>query len=293
MNLAELVLPERVVIPLEQTTLAGAVETLIERLIATEVVDDPEKLRSRVHEARGEDIVSLGGRAFIMHYRTDAVADLDLAIGIAPVPIVRQLGENEVQEARIVLLLLAPPRAAARYLQVLGAFVRLLSTPEVVEQFLDAASPQALIALPALQEAELPEQLAVRDIMTEHPRTVTPDTLLRDAARDMVRARIGGLPVVDSDGLLLGILSERELLRHLLANAYLGGAPHQSAAELARRTVRDVMTRQVLGVSPDQPLAEAASLMANKDIGRVPVVREGRLVGLLTRGEIVRKLIGY
>ena len=52
------------------------------------------------------------------------------------------------------------------------------------------------------------------------------------------------------------------------------------------------MTRQVLCVSPDQPLAEVASLMMNKDVERVPVVRDGRLVGFLTRGDIVRKLIG-
>jgi len=59
-----------------------------------------------------------------------------------------------------------------------------------------------------------------------------------------------------------------------------------------RRLVREVMTRQVLCVSPDQPLAEVASLMTNKDVDRVPVVRDGMLVGFLTRGDIVRKLIG-
>ncbi|HET7564756.1 MAG TPA: CBS domain-containing protein [Gemmatimonadaceae bacterium] len=293
MRLSELVLPERVIVPLLETTLDGAVGALVERLIATDAVTDPEKLRGRVHEQRGEDIVALGDRAFIMHYRTDAVTHLDLGIGVAPAPVVRELGENEVQRARIVILLLAPPREAARYLQVLGAFARLLSKPSAVEDMLMAPSPAALATLPLLQEFELPEQLLVRDIMTERPRTVTPDTAIRDAARDMVRARIGGLPVVDADGLLLGMLSERELLRHLLSTSQLGGAAHPPPVELTRRTVRDVMTRQVLCVSPDQPLAEAASLMANKDVGRVPVVREGRLVGLLTRGEIVRKLIGY
>jgi len=293
MKLSELVLPERVIVPLLETTLDGAVGALVECLIATDAVTDPEKLRGRVHEQRGEDIVALGDRAFIMHYRTDAVTHLDLGIGVAPAPVVRELGENEVQRARIVILLLAPPREAARYLQVLGAFARLLSKPSAVEDMLMAPSPAALATLPLLREFELPEQLLVRDIMTERPRTVTPDTAIRDAARDMVRARIGGLPVVDADGLLLGMLSERELLRHLLSTSQLGGAAHPPPVELTRRTVRDVMTRQVLCVSPDQPLAEAASLMANKDVGRVPVVREGRLVGLLTRGEIVRKLIGY
>ena len=57
-------------------------------------------------------------------------------------------------------------------------------------------------------------------------------------------------------------------------------------------TVRDVMSRQVMCVAPEQPIAEVASLMSNKDVDRVPVVREGQLVGFLTRGDIVRKLIG-
>ena len=64
------------------------------------------------------------------------------------------------------------------------------------------------------------------------------------------------------------------------------------SGETRGRTVRDVMTRQVLCVSPEQPLAEVASMMINKDVDRVPVVREGTLVGFLTRGDIVRKLIG-
>jgi CBS domain-containing protein len=101
--------------------------------------------------------------------------------------------------------------------------------------------------------------------------------------------------VVDAEGNLVGMLGERELMRDMLSNkAIFGGssAHHVGTSEHGRRTVRDVMTRQVLCVSPDQPLAEVASLMANKDVERVPVVREGRLVGFLSRADIVRKLLG-
>jgi CBS domain-containing protein len=96
---------------------------------------------------------------------------------------------------------------------------------------------------------------------------------------------------------VIGMLGERELMRHLL-NSYLQGASQGAtkgrpqAPAPPPSTVRDVMTRQVLCVSPEQPLAEVASLMTNKDVDRVPVVRDGRLVGFLTRGDIVRKLIG-
>jgi CBS domain-containing protein len=140
----------------------------------------------------------------------------------------------------------------------------------------------------------LPPQLLVRELMTDRPRSTHPDTPLREAARDMVRSGIGALPVIESGGRLVGMLSERELMRHMLSFTSLGvSVPRpQSAVERARRTVRDVMTRQVLCVSPDQPLAEVASLMTNKDVDQLPVVEEGRLVGFLTRGDIVRKLIG-
>jgi CBS domain-containing protein len=294
-KLSDLVTPERIVLPLEAPTLAAAAWALLERLVATGAVTDAEKLQGRITEARGEDIVALGDRAFLTHYRTDAVGDLTVAIGVSPSPIAREAGEAEVQQARIVLLILAPPRLAARYLQVLGAFARLLSRPETVDALLAAPSAEALAALPVLAAVEVPAQLTVREIMTERPRTTRPDTPLRDAAREMVRARIAALPVVGADGLLVGLLSDRELLRHMLtSSAFLGGATHRhgSAVDHHPRTVRDVMTRQVLGVSPDQPVAEVASLMANKDVECVPVVREGRLVGFLTRGDIVRKLIG-
>jgi CBS domain-containing protein len=115
---------------------------------------------------------------------------------------------------------------------------------------------------------------------------------LPDAAREMLSSGLSALPVVDEDGGLLGLLSERELMRHFMATAMLTASsrftpPGASGA----RTVRDVMTRQVLCVAPEQSLAEVAALMTNKDVERVPVVRGGRLVGFLTRGDIVRKLI--
>ena len=110
-----------------------------------------------------------------------------------------------------------------------------------------------------------------------------------------MRTGLGALPVVDDEQRLLGMLSERELMRHLLATEVFsdGTSRHARAGAAAqRRPCVTSMTRQVLCVAPEQPVAEVAALMSNKDVERVPVVREGRLVGFLTRGDIVRKLIG-
>ncbi|HUF30329.1 MAG TPA: CBS domain-containing protein [Gemmatimonadaceae bacterium] len=294
MTLGDLVTATHVVVPLTATSTIDSALQLVDRLVAAGGVEDPVKLRNRVAEGRGEDVVAMGDRAFVMHYRTDAVADLVVALGTSPQPVHRDVKDAESTGARIVLVIVAPPRLAARYLQVLSAFARLLSQQDVVAAITSAPDAESLAALPALRAVHLPEQLAVRDVMTDRPRTTTADTPLRDAASVIADGGFGALPVVDESGLLVGMLSERELVRYLMQSQLQSGTGVRTPVEAGRqrRLVRDVMTRQVLCVSPDQPLAEVASLMVNKDLDGVPVVSEGHVAGYLSRGDIIRKLIG-
>jgi len=295
LKLSHFIPANQVVVPLRHDTITGAADDLIERLAAAGGVQDVEKLRTRVAEERPEDIVAMGDRAFLLHYRSDAVTDLRVVLGTARQPICRELGEHEQQCARIMLLVVAPRKFAAEYLQLVGAFARLLSKQPVVDQLLAQPDARSLAALPVFHDYELPARLTVRDIMTDRPKTIAPDTVLKEAAREMVRLGVGGLPVVDGDGLVVGMLGERELLRSL--SGYLQGGrvdgPRAPGLPAARPTVRDAMTRQVLCVSPDEAIADVSSMMTNKDVDRVPVVRDGRIVGMLTRGDIVRKLLGH
>ena len=294
MKLREFLSPERIIVPLASRTLDEAAAELLERVLAAREVLDAYKLRRRVGEARPEDIVAMGDRAFLLHYRSDGAGQLLVAIGVAPAPLCRRPPGEDVQCARVVLLVVTPPRQAARYLQIVGGFARLLRQDDVLEAVHAAASPQALVELDAFARYQLPEQLTVRDVMTDHPRTVLAETPLKEAARTMVRAGLGALPVIDDERRVVGMVSEREVIRHLLTTQVFSGADVRSSLSplSGPRTVRDVMSRQVMCVAPEQPIAEVASLMSNKEVDRVPVVREGQLVGFLTRGDIVRKLIG-
>jgi CBS domain-containing protein/mannitol/fructose-specific phosphotransferase system IIA component (Ntr-type) len=290
--LSDVLRASRVRLPLGASTLADAGLELAECLADDLVLLNLDRLRERVEEARPEDIVGLADRAFILHYRSDAMRELAVAVGVAPHALCRGLDDEEVQCARLVVLVAAPPTQMAKHLQVVSAIARVLAKPAHVTTLLQTGDAGAFVSA-APWQVEIPAQLTVRDLMTERPRTVSPDAPLRSAVLDMLRAGVGGLPVVDEENRVLGMLSERELLRDLLSH-YLpraGGVASLPPAA-ARRTVRDIMTRQVLCVAPDQPLAEVASLLLNKDVDRVPVVKEDRLVGFLTRGDIVRKLIG-
>jgi CBS domain-containing protein len=217
-------------------------------------------------------------------------------VGVASRPVCRDFGDGEKPQCgRLVAVVLAPRRDAARHLQVVGALSRLWQKVELSTALEHADTPEALAVSAVWHDAVLEPQLTVRDLMTTNPRSIGADATLRTAVLDMRRSGVGALPVVDEANRVIGLLSERELLRYLLSH-YLpraGGPPLGGPPGTAvRRTVRDVMTRQVLCVAPHQPLAEVASLMLNKDVERVPVVRDGLLVGFLTRGDIVRKLIG-
>jgi CBS domain-containing protein/mannitol/fructose-specific phosphotransferase system IIA component (Ntr-type) len=294
MRLRDFLAPERVIIPLEARSVEEAGALLLDRVVEAHGVIDALKLRKRAGEALPEDAVAMGDRAFLLHYRTDAVGQLLVALGVAPAPICRRLHGEEEQCARIVLFLAAPPRQAARYLQVVSGFARLLRQPEVFREILAASDAAQLCDVRAFAEYQLPEQLTVRDVMTDHPRTVLADTPLKEAAKMLVRTGLGALPVIDEDRRVVGMVSEREVIRYLLTTQLFSGADVRAARApgTPSRSVRDVMSRQVMCVAPEQPIAEVASLMSNKDVDRVPVVREGRLVGFLTRGDIVRKLIG-
>lgn len=294
MRLRDFLTAERTVVPLGVRTLQEASALLLARLGAAREVLDLARLRQRVADARAEDVVAMGDRAFLLHYRTDAVGQLIVALGISPQLICHRQADGEEQCAPIVLMIAAPPRHAARYLQVVGGFARLLRRREVLDAVLGAGDPAGVVGLPAFADYQLPEQLTVRDVMSDQPRTIDPDSSLKDAARTLVRTGLGALPVVDEDARVIGMVSEREVIRHLLSVQAFAGPDARGAMppSSGSRTVRDVMTRQVLCVAPQQPLAEVAALMSNKDVDRVPVVKEGRLVGFLTRGDIVRKLIG-
>lgn len=295
MKLADFLSPARVVVPLDCETLDAARNALLERLSLSGAISDLERLRGRVSEERGEDMVAFADCAFLLHFRTDTASALQVALGVAPAGLRRPLDGESEQRAPVLAVVVGPPRLAARQLQVVRALGRLLPRGESIDALVNAPSAEAVVRLPMFEDYEIPEQLLVRDLMTERPRTTMGGVPLRTAAKELIQSGLGALPVVDGDQRLLGMLSERELMRHLLATEVLshGTARHTSPAlQASDKTVRDVMTRQVLCVAPEQPVAEVAALMSNKDVERVPVVHEGQLVGFLTRGDIVRKLIG-
>jgi CBS domain-containing membrane protein len=130
-------------------------------------------------------------------------------------------------------------------------------------------------------------QLKVRDLMTADPTTLKRNDKLTLAEDIMRLGRVRHLPVLDDDGMtLVGIVTQRDLFRDALAQA-LGYGKDAQRKLLDSLAVKDVMTSQVVTVRPDASLVYAARVLTERKIGCLPVVEDGRLVGILTEGDFV------
>ena len=139
------------------------------------------------------------------------------------------------------------------------------------------------------------------DIMTAPVQTVAPEATVAEIANLLLKHRISAVPVID-DGRLVGIVSEADLLhrQEIGTNRTPRGSwwlrlfgPDHSVDDYVKshaRKARDLMTREVICVAPETPLAEIANLLDSHGIKRVPVLDGGRLVGIVSRANLVRAL---
>jgi CBS domain-containing protein len=115
---------------------------------------------------------------------------------------------------------------------------------------------------------------SVRDAMTENPRSIGASASVVEAARLMREQHIGSLPITD-DEQLVGMITDRDITTRVVAEA----------ADL-RTSVGDVYSRDLISVEPDKDLDEALQLMARHQVRRLPVVENGRLVGIVAQADI-------
>jgi len=120
---------------------------------------------------------------------------------------------------------------------------------------------------------------SVREAMTEDPRSIGPSASVVEAARLMRDDHVGSLPITDGDT-FVGMITDRDITTRVVAEA----------ADLATSSVGDVYSQDLISVEPDKDLEEALTLMARHQVRRLPVVKDGRLVGIVAQADIALTL---
>ena len=124
-------------------------------------------------------------------------------------------------------------------------------------------------------------QMLVKDVMIENPPVVKAGESLDDAVERLIQHRLLGLPVVDDKRQIIGFLSEQDCIHSMLISSY-----HCDES----KSVDDIMSHQVLSVGPNESIIDIAQKMGKEKPKSYPVVADGKLIGLLTRANVLHAL---
>ena len=139
--------------------------------------------------------------------------------------------------------------------------------------------------------------MKVQDVMTHDVLCVAPEASLKEVATVLVEHAVSGVPVCDGDGRVLGVVSEADILYKERGPTLRRGGPlawlvdgggYDEVVKSAARTAGEAMTRPAVTIDPARPVSEAATLMLASRVNRLPVVKEDRLLGIVTRADLVR-----
>jgi len=299
MNLARFFDKDLIDTNLKADTKAAAVEQLADLFCKKH----PEKDKKAILEAvmAREDMGSTSfGRGFAFpHARTDAVDGMYIAVGIIKDGISEDAPDGV--PLKTICLLLTPRNISKLYLQTLSGLANFARRPGMLDKITAVKTAKEFIKLIESESIRVQKVLIVADIMLESPPKVAPSDSLKTVANLMFKHRIDGIPVVEKGGKIVGEISEKELLKFALPDyesfiANLANLPELEPFEdLLRQEdkvrVKDVMNKDVVTISELSQVVEVAALMLFKNVDRVMVVRDDKLVGIVSRSDIVSKII--
>ncbi|MFQ5536560.1 MAG: CBS domain-containing protein [Gemmatimonadota bacterium] len=295
---SDLMVDSWVAVPLEADSLRAALAEMIRRVFGEGVVpeEEVEGLLASLEPGRGGEVMRINEQVVGVAGPARALHGVAVAVGVSPRPMEVVTGSEEADgTARAVVLVLAPEENVGVTRQVLAAVARVLRDPARTERLLLGGSISAARSIRELMESELENRHLVAEALVPVQYRVYPDTPLAEVLDLMVRRQVPAIPVVSEGYEVLGVLTSGDALAYLIRRGRPRedrGAETESGEGKEIPLARDAMTRTVLCVSEDQPLLEAANIMVNRDVEQLPVAREGRFVGFVTRESILRALYG-
>ncbi len=211
-----------------------------------------------------------------------------VALGVAPRPfqVEDPADASEAPGARILVLVTGRGLSREARFRIESIFF----DPKIESALLRAGGASQILSLPRLTALELQKPLKVQDVMIPLSYRIYPDTPLDEVLDLMVRRRLSAVPVVGEGLQVLGVISAADILKYgmQVAAAPVGGKREGDETP----TARNIMSRSIMCVTEDESLRHAAQLMANRNVAQLPVVREGEIVGFLTRGGVLTALFG-
>lgn len=239
------------------------------------------------------DVVRASDEAILVVAQTDTVERLVVGVATSLDPFaVTGEGVDPPGSARILVMVLTPRRVSTVRDQIVPALTRFLRDPHRSQRLLQMAGAGDVLAFEELTRLQLHEQLLVEDALTPLKYRVYPDSPIAEVADLMLRRGLHSVPVVGERLEFVGIITAGDVLARLLPGRRVIESERDGGPPQPEASAREIMTRSVLCVSEDQSLIDAAGIMVNRDVQELPVVRDGELIGILTRGTVLGYVFG-
>jgi PTS system nitrogen regulatory IIA component len=299
MKLASLLDPELIEVDIKATVLTDIISTLLDLIAEKKPSFEKKAVLTTVLERETLASTAIGNGFAIPHGRTDEVEDLVIAVGVTKQGI--KLKSPDRSAVNIFVLILTPVSVPSYFLQTLSAVARIAKIPGIREKLKAAEDGNGVVEVFFDANIDVARRLRVMDIVSDQPVTIRPENTLRDAANLFFKNHLSGLPVIDDAGVLLGEITDIDLLKFAMPNyqtllANLAELPETEPMEELLRsedriTVKKVMTSPMASVAPDSSITEVVALMLFKGARRVAVVDNGKLVGLISARDIIDRIV--
>ena len=296
MHLADIFDPDLIQIDLKAKTKKEAVESLAAIFCKKYPDKNQDAILQAVAEREELGSTSFGRGFAFPHARTGSVNSLFIALAVVKNGVSDKTPDNI--PIKVICLLLTPRNISKLYLQVLSGLANFARRPGILDKIITLDSPAGWITLIRDSCIEIKTGITVADLMSRDIITVFPDDSLKKVANLMFKHHFDGIPVVDSIGKLLGDISGHELIKWALPDyekMLNENADIEPFEELLQQVdnmkVSDIINHDVITISESASLLEASTLIVSKHLDRVMVVREGRLIGVISASDIASKII--
>jgi CBS domain-containing protein len=293
MKLSDLLQDNWVVAPLEAATVSEALVPILRRALPEAEGGEAwaRDFAEGLVSGGGGEVVRVDDEVVVAVGSLESLEGVTLGIGIAEDRFEAMAeGSADPGQARVVFLVLSPKRPAGARQQLVPPLLRALRDPGRTETLIEAGAAGDVGAIRDVLDVEFRPRLFVEDAVIPVQYRVYPETPFSEVIDLMVRRDVHAVPVVGEGYEVLGILTSGDALEHILHRGRPGDGEQGRRPKGVELEARSFMKRSVLCVSEDHTLVDAANMLVNRDVEQLPVVRDGELVGFVTRKSILRAL---
>lgn len=290
---------EYIVADLQAETKGSAISELLSLLNQNSPGINALKIRDLIFEREEIENTSYGHGFAFPHARTDEVDDLIIGLGVSKNGLREKTPDNI--PLNVVVVLLTPSHISKLYLQTLSAFAAFARNEASLDLLKSAETAADIVDIIWQSAVKVEKELTVKDIMRRNIATVTPDNTLKHVANMMFKHRLSAMAVVDENENLLGQITDKDLIQAALPDykALIDNLNYAFEVEPFEELLKQedkIKVSQLYKTDHelttlDTKIVEVAAIMIFKDLRRVFVVAEGKLVGVLLRKDIVNMII--